>query len=625
MANNSDNPADPFKKALAEATKVMANDPDLTINYTVDPSGISGDSIRLPQISRRMSHEEVLIARGTSDALALYHRYHNEKTHTRYLPEGGIAKDIYEAMETARCEALGARDMPGTASNIDAKIGSETDSLGYRDIKDRSDAPLAAAAGFLVRNLATGRELPEGAQNVLNLWRDFLEDQAGKTIGNISEQLEDQSQFAKFVRQVITDLGYGDQLGKDPDNMDDEDDEQFQDETDEDENPESTGEEENQEEESEANPEQSQEEQQDAGQASVSLDDETSDDMSEETELPEGDSPVEPPAPQPISEADPNYRVFDKNYDEEVSAEELAEPVELERLRAYLDQQLEPLKGAVSRLANKLQRRLQAQQNRSWLFDLEEGILDAGRLARVVANPTTPLSFKMEQDTEFRDTVVTLLLDNSGSMRGRPISIAAICADVLARTLERCSVKVEILGFTTRAWKGGQSRERWLNDGRPQQPGRLNDLRHIIYKGADAPWRRSRPNLGLMMKEGLLKENIDGEALEWAHRRMLARSEQRKILMVISDGAPVDDSTLSVNPANYLEKHLRDVIDLVERRKAVELLAIGIGHDVTRYYERAVTITDVEQLAGAMTEQLAALFDTDPRARARAMGFKKTG
>ena len=625
MANNSDNPADPFKKALAEATKVMANDPDLTINYTVDPSGISGDSIRLPQISRRMSHEEVLIARGTSDALALYHRYHNEKTHTRYLPEGGIAKDIYEAMETARCEALGARDMPGTASNIDAKIGSETDSLGYRDIKDRSDAPLAAAAGFLVRNLATGRELPEGAQNVLNLWRDFLEDQAGKTIGNISEQLEDQSQFAKFVRQVITDLGYGDQLGKDPDNMDDEDDEQFQDETDEDENPESPGEEENQEEDSEANPEQSQEEQQDAGQASVSLDDETSDDMSEETELPEGDSPVEPPAPQPISEADPNYRVFDKNFDEEVSAEELAEPVELERLRAYLDQQLEPLKGAVSRLANKLQRRLQAQQNRSWLFDLEEGILDAGRLARVVANPTTPLSFKMEQDTEFRDTVVTLLLDNSGSMRGRPISIAAICADVLARTLERCNVKVEILGFTTRAWKGGQSRERWLNDGRPQQPGRLNDLRHIIYKGADAPWRRSRPNLGLMMKEGLLKENIDGEALEWAHRRMLARSEQRKILMVISDGAPVDDSTLSVNPANYLEKHLRDVIDLVERRKAVELLAIGIGHDVTRYYERAVTITDVEQLAGAMTEQLAALFDTDPRARARAMGLKKTG
>tara|TARA_B100001057_G_scaffold190374_1_gene191136 strand:+ start:832 stop:2709 length:1878 start_codon:yes stop_codon:yes gene_type:complete len=625
MANNPDNPADPFKKALAEATKVMADNPELTINYTVDPSGISGDSIRLPQISRRMSREEVLVARGTSDALALYHRYHNDRTHARYVPQGGIAQEIYDAMETARCEALGARDMPGTAGNIDAKIASETDRLGYRDIKDRSDAPLSAAAGYLIRNLATGRELPEGAQNVLNLWRDFLETQAGKTIESVSEQLEDQSQFAKFARKVITDLGYGDQLGNDPDNMDDEDEEQFQDETDEDSDPDSTGDEDSQEEDSDANPEQSQEEQQDAGQASVSLDDDASDDMSEETELPEGESPIEPPAPQPISEADPNYRVFSNTYDEEVHAEELAEPVELERLRAYLDQQLEPLKGAVSRLANKLQRRLQAQQNRSWLFDLEEGILDAGRLARVVANPTTPLSFKMEQDTEFRDTVVTLLLDNSGSMRGRPISIAAICADVLARTLERCSVKVEILGFTTRAWKGGQSRERWLNDGRPQQPGRLNDLRHIIYKGADAPWRRSRPNLGLMMKEGLLKENIDGEALEWAHRRMIARVEQRKILMVISDGAPVDDSTLSVNPANYLEKHLRDVIDMVERRKAVELLAIGIGHDVTRYYERAVTITDVEQLAGAMTEQLAALFDTDPRARARAIGFKKIG
>ena len=626
MANNSDNPAEPFKKALAEATKVLANNPELTVNYTVDPSGISGDSIRLPQISRRMSREEVLIARGTSDALALYHRYHDDKTHARYAPEGGgIAQEIYEAMETARCEALGARDMPGTAGNIDAKIGAEADRLGFNELTDKSDAPLAAAAGYLIRNLATGRELPAGAQNVLNLWREFLETQTRNTIENVSGQLEDQSQFAKLARQVITDLGYGDQLGNDPDDINEDEEEQYQDETEDDNDPDSSGDEDSQEEDSEANPEQSQEEQQDAGQASVALEDETSDDMSEETELPEGESPIEPPAPQPISEADPNYKVFKSDYDEEVHAEELAEPVELERLRAYLDQQLEPLKGAVSRLANKLQRRLQAQQNRSWLFDLEEGILDAGRLARVVANPTTPLSFKMEQDTEFRDTVVTLLLDNSGSMRGRPISIAAICADVLARTLERCNVKVEILGFTTRAWKGGQSREGWLNDGRPQQPGRLNDLRHIIYKGADAPWRRSRPNLGLMMKEGLLKENIDGEALEWAHRRMTARTEQRKILMVISDGAPVDDSTLSVNPANYLEKHLRDVIDMVERRKAVELLAIGIGHDVTRYYERAVTITDVEQLAGAMTEQLAALFDTDPRARARAIGLKKIG
>ncbi|NND17050.1 MAG: cobaltochelatase subunit CobT, partial [Silicimonas sp.] len=315
---------------------------------------------------------------------------------------------------------------------------------------------------------------------------------------------------------------------------------------------------------------------------------------------------------------DPNYTVYSGEHDEVISADELAEPAELERLRAYLDQQLDPLKGAVSRLANKLQRRLQAQQSRSWEFDLDEGILDAARLARIVANPTVPLAYKMEKDTDFRDTVVTLLLDNSGSMRGRPISIAAICADVLARTLERCNVKVEILGFTTRAWKGGQAREKWLQEGRPQLPGRLNDLRHIIYKSADAPWRRSRPNLGLMMKEGLLKENIDGEALEWAYRRMLSRREARRVLMVISDGAPVDDSTLSVNPANFLEKHLRDVISMIERKKQIELLAIGIGHDVTRYYDRAVTITDVEQLAGAMTEQLAALFDADPRKRRRA-------
>jgi cobaltochelatase CobT len=513
--------------------------------------------------------------------------------------------------------------MPGTAGNIDAKIGNEALRKGYDQIKVASDAPLSTAAGYLIRHLATGRDLPRGADNVMNLWRGFIEEQAGGTLGDVDALLDDQAAFAKLSRKIISDLGYGDQLGDDPDDLDDDAEDNAEDSGEDEQEPDSTGQDDEQDEEADAAPEQSQEDQQDASQAQVSMDEMADQEMGEETEMPEGEAPLEPPQPQPISDADPNYQVYDTQFDEEVSAEDLAEPVELERLRAYLDQQLEPLKGAVSRLANKLQRRLQAQQNRSWEFDLEEGILDAGRLARVVANPTTPLSFKIEQDTEFRDTIVTLLLDNSGSMRGRPISIAAICADVLARTLERCNVKVEILGFTTRAWKGGQSREAWLNAGRDQQPGRLNDLRHIIYKSADSPWRRARPNLGLMMKEGLLKENIDGEALEWAHRRMAGRAESRKILMVISDGAPVDDSTLSVNPANYLEKHLRDVIAMVEKRKAVELLAIGIGHDVTRYYERAVTITDVEQLAGAMTEQLAALFDNDPRARARVMGMNR--
>jgi len=625
MAQKTDNPADPFKKALAEATKVMADDPDLNVSYSVDPAGLSGDSMRLPQVSRRMTRDEVLQARGTADALALRHRYHDAATHARYSPAGEMARDLYEAMETARCEAIGARHMPGTAGNIDAKIGAEADRLGFGQITTPADAPLATAAGYLVRHLATGRDLPPAAQNVMSLWRDFIEQQAGGTLENLENTLADQAEFARFARKVIEDLGYGDQLGDDPDAPDDDQDDDAEQTPEEDEQPDSSGQDDSDESDAEASPEQSQEQQQDDAQAQVSMDDMADEEMGDETELPEGEAPMEPPAPAPVSDADPNYTVYTTDHDEEIRAEDLAEPVELERLRAYLDQQLDPLKGAVSRLANKLQRRLQAQQSRSWEFDREEGILDAGRLARVVANPTTPLSFKVEKDMEFRDTVVTLLLDNSGSMRGRPISIAAICADVLARTLERCSVKVEILGFTTRAWKGGQSREAWLNEGRAQLPGRLNDLRHIIYKSADAPMRRTRDNLGLMMKEGLLKENIDGEALEWAHRRLAGRKEARKIMMVISDGAPVDDSTLSVNPANYLEKHLRDVIAMIERRKAVELLAIGIGHDVTRYYDRAVTITDVDQLAGAMTEQLAALFDPDPRARARIMGMRKAG
>jgi len=618
----SDNPADPFKKALAEATKTMADDRDVAVSFSVDPPGMTAETMRLPQVSRRMTQDEVLLARGTADAFALRRRHHDDGVAAKYQPQGQMARDLYEAMENARCEAVGARAMPGTLGNIDAKIAHEADRKGYGQIRAASDAPLAQAAGYLVRHLATGRPLPASAANVMELWRPFIEQQAAGTLDGLNGSLSDQAAFARLARKVIADLGYGDQLGDDPDAEEDDEADQPGEDQDQ-ESGDSQQSEQDDSEDSDASPERSQEQQQDATQAQVSMDDMADMEDGEEADMPEGDAPMEPPPPAPHSAADPNYSVYATDFDEEIRAEDLAEPAELERLRAYLDQQLEPLKGAVSRLANKLQRRLQAQQNRSWEFDLEEGVLDAGRLARVVANPTTPLSFKIEKDTEFRDTVVTLLLDNSGSMRGRPISIAAICADVLARTLERCQVKVEILGFTTRAWKGGQSRERWLVNGRPQQPGRLNDLRHIIYKSADAPWRRTRPNLGLMMKEGLLKENIDGEALEWAHRRMIGRPEVRKILMVISDGAPVDDSTLSVNPANYLEKHLRDVIAMVEKRRAVELIAIGIGHDVTRYYQRAVTITDVEQLAGAMTEQLASLFDSDPRARARVMGIKR--
>ena len=609
MSKPADNPADPFKKALAEATRAMAGERELNVAFSVDPPGCSAGTMRLPQVTRRLTRDEVLLARGTADAYALRLRYHDDGTHRRYAPEGETAVALFEAMETARCEAMGARAMPGTAGNIDAKIADEARRGGYAEITDPGRAPLAQAAGYLVRQLATGRKLPAGAENVLGLWRGHLDAQAGGTFAGLDAVLDDQQAFARFARRVIEDLGYGDQLGEDPDAGDDateaEEDEASPEEQ------EAGGDAEDDTSEEAAADDAATDERADREDLQAAIDTVEDADAAEEMDVEDSELPeLRPPAPW--SEADPAYKVYTTRFDEEIAAEDLADPVELERLRAYLDQQLEPLKGAVARLANRLQRRLQAQQNRAWEFDLEEGTLDAGRLARVVANPMTPLSFKRERDTDFRDTVVTLLLDNSGSMRGRPISIAAISADVLARTLERCQVKVEILGFTTRAWKGGQSREAWLGAHRPALPGRLNDLRHIVYKAAEAPWRRARSNLGLMMKEGLLKENIDGEALEWAHRRLIGRPESRRILMVISDGAPVDDSTLSVNPASYLEKHLRDVIAMVERRRQVELIAIGIGHDVTRYYERAVTITDVEQLAGAMTEQLAALFDNDP-------------
>jgi len=609
LSKSNTNPADPFKKALAEATKSLANEPELNVSYTIDPPGISNETIRLPQVSRNLTKEEVLLARGTADAYALKIRFHDEQTHKRYMPQGQVAKDLYEAMETVRVEALGAKVMPGTASNIDAKIEAECIKLGYDSVSNPADAPISAAASFLLRRLATDRKLPKAAQNLVDLRADLFGHDANSTMKDLKENLTNQTEFSKLTRQVIEDLGFGDQLGEDPDQNENDQQEDAEQENQEENQDTEGNENQDDQEDWEQDPDDSGEQDTDPSQAQVSADDIDESDTEEESEMPDGDQTLDPPPTTQYSDADPNYKVYNTNFDEEILAEELAEPAELERLRTYLDQQLDPLKGAVSRLANKLQRRLQAQQNRSWLFDMEEGILDCGRLARVISNPTTPLSFKVESDIEFRDTIVTLLIDNSGSMRGRPISIAAICADVLARTLERCQVKVEILGFTTKAWKGGQSREAWLHDGREQTPGRLNDLRHIIYKGADAPWRRARPNLGLMMKEGLLKENIDGEALEWASKRIMSRSEARKILMVISDGAPVDDSTLSVNSASYLEKHLRDVINMIENKKLIELIAIGIGHDVTRYYEHAVTITDVEQLAGAMTEQLAGLFE----------------
>ena len=618
MNTKNDNPADPFKKALAEATRALAGHEEVEVTYSADPPGATNTGVRLPQVSRRMTKAEVQLARGSADAYALRERFHNSDTNARYTPRGEVARAIFDALETARCEAIGARAMPGVADNLDARLASLADKNGWDGMTSTTDAPLAEAASMLLRKAVTGRDQPKGCENIVDIWQGFFDSHLGESMDNVGELVEDQQAFAKRSWEIIDELGYGDQLGDDPDqdepeDMDGDPDEDQEEET---QDGDDGGDDDSQDE--EYLPDDMRGEQDESQQMEVSMDD--SDVDMDEMEAMEADEDLPPQdrPDAPISDADPNYKVYSTKFDEVIHAEELSDPEELERLRDYLDKQLEPLKGAVSRLANKLQRRLQAQQNRSWEFDREEGLLDTGRLARVVVNPTTPLSFKVEKDTNFRDTVVSLLIDNSGSMRGRPISIAAISADILARTLERCQVKVEVLGFTTRAWKGGESREDWLGNGRPANPGRLNDLRHIIYKDADAPMRRARNNLGLMMREGLLKENIDGEALEWAYNRLVRRPDARKIMVVISDGAPVDDSTLSVNPSNYLERHLRDVIAMIEKKRAVELVAIGIGHDVTRYYQRAVTITDAEQLAGAITEQLASLFDTDPKAQARA-------
>src|SRR3989441_510801 len=527
---SKDSPPEPFKRAVTGCLRAIARKPELEVAFAAERPGIVGGKARLPEPPRKLSGPDAAIVRGHADSIALKLACHDPMVHRKLAPGGQQARAVFEAVELARVEAIGARRMSGVAKNLSAMLDDRFHRGKFDQVTDRADAPIEEAVALMVRERLTGLAPPPAAKKIVDLWRPLIEDRAGRDLDRLERLIENQARF-------------GDAKG-----------------------------------------------------------------------------PAEPRRPRRHGQNEPrgpDYRPFITKHDETVAAEDLCEPEELDRLRGYLDKQLSHLQGVVARLANRLQRRLMAQQNRAWEFDLEEGILDPARLSRVVTDPYHPLSFMHEKEATFRDTVVTLLLDNSGSMRGRPITVAATCADILARTLERCGVKVEILGFTTRAWKGGQSREAWLHENKPASPGRLNDLRHIIYKSADAPWRRSRKNLGLMMREGLLKENIDGEALDWAHKRLLARTEQRKILMMISDGAPVDDSTLSVNPGNYLERHLRWIIEEIELRSPVELIAIGIGHDVTRYYRRAVTIVDAEELGGAMTEKLAELFDEEHVAEPR--------
>jgi cobaltochelatase CobT len=597
---------DAFKRAVAVCMRALAGDNELEVAFSKEKPALTGGRARLPDLPKKATAEDIAVTRGLGDSMALRRARHDTRIHMKFAPEGKQARAIYDAVEQARVEAIGSRAMLGVADNIAHMLEDKFAKANLADVSDQADAPLEEAVALMVREALTGRAAPRSGQRVVDLWRSWIETKAGGDMSGLLDKLDDQQAFARGVREMLAHMEMAEELGDDEQSDDEQDDEENEPQGEE--QSEEGGDDDSGSDQSQADEADASSEDQETGETETS--DASADELSDDDDL-DAETPGETKRqdnPFQTLSKDIDYKVFTTQFDETVGAEELCDEEELDRLRAFLDKQLANLQGVVGRLANRLQRRLMAQQNRSWDFDLEEGVLDTARLMRVVIDPMQPLSFKRERDTNFRDTVVTLVIDNSGSMRGRPITVAATCADILARTLERCGVSVEILGFTTKAWKGGQSREKWLKDGKPATPGRLNDLRHIIYKSADAPWRRSRRNLGLMMREGLLKENIDGEALLWAHNRLIARPEQRKILMMISDGAPVDDSTLSVNPGNYLERHLRAVIELIENRSPVELLAIGIGHDVTRYYRRALTIVDAEELAGAMTEQLASLF-----------------
>ncbi|MBE1707053.1 MULTISPECIES: cobaltochelatase subunit CobT [Mesorhizobium] len=615
--------ADSFKRAVTVCMRAIAGDKDMEVGFAKDRPALAGSRARLPELPKKASKTDIAITRGLGDSMALKRACHDARIHSKLAPEGKAARAIYDAVEQARVEAIGSRAMQGVADNIGSMLEDKYAKANLVDVKDKADAPIEEALALMVREKLTGRAVPKSGERLVELWRPWVEEKAKADLDGLSAKLDDQQAFARVVRDMLASMEMAEELGDDQETEDSEDNDDNQpqgEEQSEEGGEEDSGSEQSQSEDAEASADDEQSSETEASDATA---DDLSDDDDADAETPGEARRNDNPFTNLPKEID--YKVFTSAFDETVGAEELCEEEELDRLRAFLDKQLANLSGVVGRLANRLQRRLMAQQNRSWDFDLEEGYLDPARLVRVVIDPMQPLSFKQERDTKFRDTVVTLVLDNSGSMRGRPITVAATCADILARTLERCGVSVEILGFTTRAWKGGQAREKWLKDGKPPNPGRLNDLRHIIYKSADHPWRRARRNLGLMMREGLLKENIDGEALLWAHNRLIARPEQRKILMMISDGAPVDDSTLSVNPGNYLERHLRAVIELIETRSPVELLAIGIGHDVTRYYRRAVTIVDAEELAGAMTEQLASLFAEESARDTRRGGMRRAG
>jgi len=607
-----------FKTALSSTLKALSTQKNIDVNFAASESALikslssETENISLPIPDRSLSPRNKSLMRAHSDAKALYLKHHNAQAHRANAPMDLTAKSVADAMEQARCEALGMNKMRGVKKNLTIALDERFKKLGYSTIENRESSNIADAMYFMTRQALSDEDIPESAQNLYDLWKPWLKEKLGETdLKSLGKDIDNQAAFAQKISELLARIDLQGAPADEPDedidlpdqqsdNLDEEDDGELeQEDIDHPENKEESLEE----------SDETQDSADDNAEESQATDYEPAEEEASEEFYDEDGESVRREIGDVTKHVEPEYNIFTTSFDEVIKAEELADPMELARLRKLLDKQIAHIQSLVTKLANKLQRQLMAQQRRSWKFDLDEGVLDTARLARMIANPSIPLVYKQEKETEFKDTIVTILIDNSGSMRGRPIAIAAMCSDILARTLERCDVKVEILGFTTRAWKGGKSRELWMQEGSAPHPGRLNDLRHIIYKSADTNWRRSHKNLGLMLKEGLLKENIDGEALAWAYNRLASRPEQRKIMMVISDGAPVDDSTLSVNPSDILEKDLRTIIHWLENRPDIELTAIGIGHDVTRYYQKAITITDASELANALTARLSELFE----------------
>lgn len=628
---------DQVKDSLAASLRTLSEEKTLSIDYMPRNSSgtesyLSGSVARLPHPPKKLDSKDIAQLRGLSDTLALRQKYHDRGVYAAHRPQQETAAALFSALEKARYESLGVKDMPGIAENLYAAYLTKAEKKEYLPAETQDDVPLQEGLYLMALSSFTGKAMPGELQTITDIWTEYIDQHLGKkALQSLKDNTNDPTSFLKKAAKLVT-LLEPNTKKREEENEEDESDTQEQKSKEQDNPDDQTAETQNSQTETQQSgttPSQDQSQDNEKRESTTQIGESDNEDedaeqaqvaQSIEDDLGEEDTHDADEASGSDTKSSEDghiqgYRIFTDAFDEVVQAEKLATPAELKRLRTVLDQQLRPTQKLIGRLANRLQRKLLAKQQRRWQFNLEDGLLDTGRLAQIIADPNRPARYKQESETDFRDTVLTILIDNSGSMRGRPISIAAMSADILARTMERCGVKVEILGFTTRSWKGGRARQAWIEQDKPQNPGRLNELRHIIYKAADTPMRRAKNNLGLMLKEGVLKENIDGEALLWAHSRLIKRPEQRRIMMVISDGAPVDDATLAGNNPHYLEADLYNVINWIEARKAVELTAIGIGHDVTRYYSRAITLQDVTDLGETMIERLDGLFALDKKQR----------